>query len=323
MEKYISHRGYAAMSGPMLAPNKLLNMDIPLTQELFPCLVSTKYNGIRGLAMNRQWISRNGKPHHIHPLLASQFQSILNYSSKHRVVLDGEFHSNTCNTVGETRSIMAGKLPTPEDFCFKCFYTIPYSVWNCIVPATMNELLAWELPLQHYKKVEQKTFSTPAAFNQLIKEKQHMNLEGFMMLNPEARYKHGRVTIREGFLFKYKYYTEEEDAIITGLTPRKERRANIQSEETPLGYAQQSYRRQDFQETDIAGCIIAKTETGNTIYTPFPVGWSLEERRVAYLTFGRGGELDLKDEWISFRRLACESRDKPIAIKNVQLRDRK
>ena len=329
---------FVATLAPMLAPNKIVGMDIPFEDIHYPKLCSTKYNGIRGIILGGRIVSRTGKSFietkQMNPYVARLFDEIVDYAKEHRIVLDGEFHSNSHNTVGQTRSILAGTIPMPDDFMFKCFYSIPYPIWNTAQVGTMKQNLSIPLNLPRYHRVSQKTIDSDSEFQHLIETFKGMNIEGFMLLDPDARYKHNpRCTITEQILLKYKYYADEEDAKVIGLTSRRERRAGVPKKVGTFGKAEQVYTKASFEDTEIAGCIMAEIEVypddgvpipeTQVIYTPFPVGWTHAMREQAYLHYGTGSAYDIKGTWITFRRLYCEDRDKPIAIKNVQFRDSK
>lgn len=337
----IPREPYAASLQPQLAPSKLLGMDIPLSSITYPKLMSKKYNGIRGLGMNGQWCSRNMSELRIHPEVAKHFSELLVYAKSHKVVLDGEFNSNSHNTVGETRSILAGTIPMPEDFCFKCFYEIPYNVWNMAVKLPISEMIASGL-IGRVECVKQTLVNCAEDAERHIRATAHLNIEGWMFLSVNATYKHGKpsltdlklrrvveegeaLTTSQETLLKFKYYGDEEDAKVVGLAPRKKRHASAPTKRHATGYAKQGYKQSSFDITDVAGTMICfiENDPNNMIYAPFPVGFDMEQRKRAYAHFGTGSAYDLQNEWICFRRLVCEDGDKPIAIKGVQFRDSK
>lgn len=320
---------FAGNLAPMLAPNKVLGIDIPFKEIKWPKLVSTKYNGIRGINPGGRdkpdWKSRTGKDQLMAPHVREIFRPLLEYSYDNRVVLDGEFHSNSHNTVGQTKSILAGTLPMPADFMFKCFYEVPQDIWNTRVKAPMRECIpTYDPGLPRLKMVSHQVMNSLGEFQNHIEQHKSMNLEGFMLLDPNAMYKHSaRCTVREQILLKYKYYSDPEDGKVIGLVPRQERVDGVEGRTNAFGYAEQVYTKESFQDTDIAGCMIVQLESGEIIHAPFPIGYTLERRQMIHLHFGKGLSHDIKNTWISFRRLSCENRDKPIAIKGVEFRDSK
>ena len=324
MNYRIDTEGESSNLPPMLAPNKCLAIDIPMEDIVFPKLCSIKYNGIRATTATGQWTSRSGKPVRMAPHIQKMFEPILRHSAENNVVRDGEFNSNTHNTVGQTMSILAGTIPVPNDFKFKCFYELPNLVWNMIKNVPMGKLMPCEERLPHYEVVEQRIISSLGEFENLIDLHKNRGIEGFMLLNPNALYKHNpRCTVKEQILLKYKYYSDKEDGKVIGLVPRQERRAGVESKTNIFDKAEPVHTKDSFYYTDIAGCMIVELEDKSIIHSPFPIGYTLEMRQKIHNQFGTGLLHDIEGMWISFRRLACENRDKPIAIKQVEFRDSK
>jgi hypothetical protein len=325
MKDSLITRGYfASKLPPMLAPNKCLGMDIPLESIQWPKMLSTKFNGIRGTTTAAEWRSRTGKPIRMSKQVRDAFAPILEHSVVNRVVLDGEFNSNSHNTVGETMSILAGTKPMPEDFKFKCFYEIPCAVWNTVVQLPMRDLIPMYDPkVPRLLMVKQKMIHSMGEFDQMLTIHKNLGIEGFMLLDPLAYYKHNRTTIKEEILLKFKYYSDPEDGKVIGLVPRMERREGVPMKIGAFGKAEQVHTKDSFRETDIAGCMIVQLEDDSIIHAPFPLDYSIERRQQVHAHFGTGLAHDIRDQWISFRRLSCENRDKPIAIKQVEFRDAK
>lgn len=311
----------------MLAPNKLLITDIPMSSISFPKLCSTKYNGVRGIFMKGFFYSRAGKPLRIPQQLLKELAPTLEWADSHHYVLDGELNSNSFNTTGETMQILAGTIPLPDDFQYKIFYVIPYKIWNNPVNASMEMLLSTSVflaPSCRVELVKQVKITTPEEFSVLVEGSQYSGKEGYMLLNPAGQYKHGRCTVKEDTLLKYKYYGDMEDAKIVSITTRQVRKEEVTTGRTVYGYAKPTYKKEAFEDTDIGGCLIGKINgVGEPIHIPFPINYPVSTRRLALSRFGTGLPGDLDGKWVTFRRLACEDRNKPIAIKNVEFRDEK
>jgi len=311
---------------PMLAPNKLLVMDIELENKHLPMLASTKYNGIRAILINGVFYSRTGNIIYPPQSMREKLLPLIDWAEKNAVVLDGEMNSNSYNRVGETMSIMAGTIPLPEDFKYKVFYVIPKRVWMNPFFATMDNLIAQNNflpPTSRSEVVRQIPISTKEEFDTMVENGQFSGVEGIMLLSPTSHYKHGRVTEKEGTFLKYKYYGDNEDAQIVDITYRKEKRSDVIVKTSPLGYAKGVYQQDAFDDTDIGGALVCKMENGTIIKAPFPLDYPLLARKRAAALFGTGQPGDLKGMWISFKRLLCENKDKPISIKGVEFRDSK
>ncbi len=312
----------ALYRSPMLAPNKLIGIDLPMDELQYPYLLSIKYNGVRGLTINNVWVSRSGKVIRMCKEVQRKFKHILALAHKKQLVLDGEFHSDSHNTVGETVSILAGKISIPDDFQFKCFYCIPYSLWNTDI-AIMSQLISIPLKLNRYYPVKQIVLQNKIQLAQLIDSNKTKGIEGFMLLCDQIPYKHGRVSLKDKTFLKFKYYNDPEDGKIIGLTIRRKCKSGVSKALTTFGYTEQYHKKEDFEETDIAGGLRVRLESGEIITTPFPLGYNLKDRQICLSSFNSGDKYDLNNRWICFRRLTCEESNKPVCIKQVEIRDDK
>ncbi|MDB4261316.1 hypothetical protein N9878_00475, partial [bacterium] len=252
------------------------------------------------------------------------FQDILDYAEAHDLVLDGEFNSSTLNRVGQTKSVLEGTRPCPDDFMFKCFYAVPYKVWNLQEQAQMKDLLAPPLrDLENYEQVIQFPCGSWEEFQRIAEDARDSNIEGFMALNPRGYWRHKRATINDCVLYKYKYYSDPIDAQIMALQPRKQLKRGLSSRVNPAGYAKAVHTQASFEETEMAGVMCCIRENGGPVAVPFPVGTDNAQKVVYMREFGKGGVDDLKGQWLQFRRLAVEDGGKAISIKDVEFRDSK
>lgn len=313
---------FSATLQPQTAPNKILLLDEPLERVTWPMLCSIKYNGVRGTTSGGEWTSRSGKPIRMDGVMEAMLKPILDYSIKHHLVLDGEFNATSHNTVGQTLSILAGTIPIPDDFMFKCFYELPCDVWNTRERTPMRNCLSIDNKgLEYFLPVQQNLITCAGEFESLIENTRSLGREGYILLNPRSYYKHGRATIAEGIMFKFKYYSDPEEGEIVGLGVRKERRAGTEGKLNIFGYSEQVHTQDSFEDTDIAGVLEVRLKDNTLVNIPFPLGFDLQQRRQALAHFGTGGAGDLSGCYVNFRRLSCENKDKPIAVKQVEIRD--
>ena len=154
---------------------------------------------------------------------------------------------------------------------------------------------------------------------------QFSNKEGLMFLDPFSYYKKDRATIKEATLLKYKQYSYPIDAKVFSLTSRKARAADVATKYNPgTRKAEQVHTQDSFYDTEVAGVMVCRIDgDGTTISVPFPVDTSMGHRELYFQHFGKGGQFDLCGQWLSFRKLSCEDRGKPIAVKGVEFRDSK
>ena len=318
---------------PFLAPNKILGIDteLPLSILEYPQFLSDKLNGHRGLTLNGEFMSRAMKSTRMCDTVRDEFQEIAIWAHSQRVVLDGEFHSYSYNSVGETTSILAGTIPLPPDFFFKCFYCIPYDQWNGF---TKDSAMLWsfheknmiEVKFPRLQLVKQKVVKSLDEVLAAMDKLEFTNKEGLMFLDPYSYYKKDRATISEATLLKWKRYSDPIDAKIYAVTMRRERKDDVETKyNAGTRKAEQVHTQDSFIETEVAGTMICRIEDNKdeVVSIGFPVGTSFDQRELYYREFGKGGAFDLKGKWLSFRKLSCEDRGKPMSVKDVQFRDDK
>ena len=330
MEKITRRKPLSSRQEPMLAPSDLLGMQFVPGKEYFPGLMSEKYNGVRGTTLKFshnepcQWTSRRMEELQMAEHIKHMFQGILDWAEANQVVLDGEFYAPSLNKVGPTMSVIRGTAPVPDDFCFMCFYAIPYSVWNRQGSGPpMAELISYSIPgLRFYKPVLQWTVDSWDHFKEITEETKNRNMEGYMLLDPHARYKHGRCTKGQGILMKFKYYSDPIDARIWSISPMQALQSGpLPRTRNAVGHLKKLHMKSAYEETEIGGSLQVQLEDGKTAKIPFPKGTSHEMRARYLRDFGTGGEWDLKDTYVQFRRLSCEDGDGAIAVREVEFRD--
>jgi hypothetical protein len=313
---------FAANLQPMLAPNKILILDEPLSRVQWPVLCSIKYNGVRATTAEGNWTSRSGKIVRMSEEVKKAFAPILEDSISRGVVRDGEFNSTSHNTVGQTLSILAGTIPMPDDFRFKCFYVMPCGVWNTRDILSINNCIPLETyGLRRYMAVKQNPLTCEGEFETLVRDTANLGREGYILINPRAKYTHGRIGIAAGVMFKYKFYAEPEEGVIVDLTLRQARAEGVEKKLDTFGYSAQVHTQDSFVDTGIAGSLVVKLNDKSIVKLPFPLGFDLQQRRRAVEQFNTELPHDLKGTYVQFRRLACEDKDKPIAVKKVEFRD--
>lgn len=320
---------FAAFQEPLLAPSELLGMEIKLEDKYFPRYMSEKYNGIRGNCARWNdknvgpcWLSRRQEPLAMAEHIKKMFEPLLQYSLDNDIVLDGEFYSRSLNKVGKTLSVLQGCAPVPDDFVFKCFYMIPYSVWNLGSYLPMGDMIAESLSgIPFYEPVVQRQVNSYAEFLKITEENKNKGLEGFMLLDPKAGYKHGKSTVNQGILLKFKYYTDPIDAQIFAIEEMKALRTDLVRTRNAVGRLKKIHTQDSYDSTDVGGCLWVKLKDGDTAKVPFPKGTSNAEKAEYLSLFKTGGVGDLFGKWIQFRRLSCEDGRGAIAVKGVEFRD--
>lgn len=186
---------------PMLAARP--EEDMPIT---FPCLVSPKIDGIRALIKDGVVLSRSGKP----------------IPNQHVQRLFGHLH-------GYDGELVVGS-PTASD-CFRASQAVMgikgvpdvrfyiFDRWDHGSPY-LERFASLRDDSPHVQILQQTTIHNHAELDAYEAEALALGYEGVMLRNPHAPYKHGRSTVREGYLLKIKRFADAE-AAVTGLEEQK------------------------------------------------------------------------------------------------------
>jgi len=208
-----------------------------LSQVKFPCYVQPKLDGIRCLVIDGVAYSRKMKP------------------------IPNKYIQKMLKNV-TTLYPLDGELMLPEgDF-------------NSVQSAVMSEdgepnfiYFVFDMIMQDKPFSERSFFTTNEGFFRTLPQSLIANVdslkeyyltcmtagyEGIMIRSPEGLYKHGRSTLKEGYLLKYKEFKDSEAKII-GFNP-KMHNGNV-AEKDELGHTKRSHKKAGLIALDTLGAL--------------------------------------------------------------------
>lgn len=219
----------------------LLASPADLDKIRFPLLGSVKIDGIRGLVVDGEAVSRKLKPipnHHIRTLLSGpQYNGY-----------DGEIVTYT-NGVMDPFNTIQSKVMSMEgtpDFKFMVFdtFTNPDQFYLRRYFDIAPDVLIDRVPIVPLGSMSQMMAFEAAA----VKD----GWEGIMVRSMTSPYKFGRSTVNEGYLLKIKRF-EDSEAEVIGF---KERMTNLNEQVTDnLGYAKRSTSKENLVGANTLGAI--------------------------------------------------------------------
>lgn len=240
---------------PLLACNAPDNLDsLP-----YPLLSSNKLDGIRCIIKDGVAYSRTLKP-----IRNRYIQSILGrpaYNGLDGELIVGDPTANDCMRVTNSGVMSIEGEPDFRYYIFDiCDRAIPYYK---ILTQILEGVLPYTIPLaQHmcYNTEDVKEHEENAI---------EAGYEGLILRRPDGMYKHGRSTVREGYLFKLKRYQQEE-AVVIGYEPLY--RNDNESELNELGYTQRSSAQGGKVELSLLGALIVSGPFRNQPWVTFSIG---------------------------------------------------
>jgi DNA ligase-1 len=243
---------------PMLAANA------DLSKLQYPVYASPKLDGVRAIVYNNTVYSRSGKPipnKHVQTLFG------------HLNGLDGELivGNPTDEKVFQNTTSGVMSIEGTPDVYFYVFDSIDGSSefstrWNLLM-LDITVLIPHKVLIVFQKLVENE---------QELLNYEHECLkagyEGVIIRNPNAKYKHGRSTVKEGALLKLKRFKDAEAEIVGAECLQ----VNIgETTKNPLGYAECSSKKENKKDVEALGAFIVKNNEG----IEFSVGSGFTEKQ--------------------------------------------
>lgn len=232
---------------PMLAAS-LDGVDLKTLR--YPLLVSPKLDGVRCIVWEGVAYSRNWKPirNRFVQTWASSFHNL-----DGELIVGSPVHDETGEPLGRTQSGVMSFDGEPN-FTFHLFDTPdnhhPFTERLDQVQAEMDGEVGIE-NVEHFQVVDQESL--------IHHEEEFLRLgyEGVMLRDPLGPYKHGRSTLREGWLMKLKRFQDGE-AVVTGLEEAMHNANELQRDE--LGRAKRSKHQENLVPAGMVGTILALSE---------------------------------------------------------------
>jgi len=285
------------MFRPLLAPNEdPLRYQNYFDELKYPLFVSPKYDGIRCIVKNGIAYSRSGKP-----IPSAQVQ----YAFKHLEHFDGELivgDPTDSDVYNRTQSHVMSRSK-PGDIKFYVFdYTAPSCLnWSF---KTRLELLRGALfnnAQDNVFMVQQKKVMIYEELMDFEVECLFEGFEGIMMRDPEAPYKQGRGTWKEGIIYKLKRFQDDE-AVIIGFKELMTNQNELKLDE--LGYAKRSSSKEGLVAGDTLGAFIVDYKGQELDIAPGIL--THDDRKLIW-----ENQEDFLEKMLKFRFFAHGIKDKP------------
>ena len=272
----------------------MLGIAVDTTKLVFPVYASPKLDGIRVIIKDNQVLSRNGKP------IPNVFiQSLL--KSYHG--LDGELivgHPTHPNVFQLTTSGVMSIEGTPNVhlYIFDCWYA------EGGIDARYNEVLkiVQNNSIVNIEVVPQIIINSLEELYEFEEDCLAKGYEGVMLRYPNAPYKNGRSTVKEGALLKLKRFSDSE-AYILGMEPLL--RNHNEPTKNALGYTERSSHIYNKVADDLLGALNVKDiHTG--IEFSIGSGFTEEQRREIW-----NKQVELIGSIVKYKYFEVGVKDKP------------
>ena len=243
----------------------MLGVAVDTTKLVFPIYASPKLDGIRVIIKDNQVLSRNGKP------IPNVFvQSLLKpyHGLDGELIVDYPTHPNVFQLT--TSGVMSIEgTPNVRLYVFDCWYA------EGGIDARYNEVLKiiQNNPIVDIEVVPQIIINSLEELYKFEEDCLAKGYEGVMLRYPNAPYKNGRSTVKEGALLKLKRFSDSE-AYILGMEPLL--RNHNEPTKNALGHTERSSHIYNKVADDLLGALNVKdVRTG----VEFSIGSGFTEKQ--------------------------------------------
>lgn len=272
---------------------------VDLSTLRYPLLASPKLDGVRCLIWEGVAYSRNAKPirNHFVQAWAKDFHN-----------LDGELivgSPTDPHCLNNTQSGVMSFAGEP-DFRFHLFDS-PERAYPSF-EASLGVIYT-EAQWARIESVPQSRVTTAGDLLAYEEMRLEEGYEGVMLRDPNGPYKHGRSTLREGYLMKLKRFTDGE-AVVVGLEEGMVNHNELQRDE--LGRAKRSKDSSGLVPSGMVGTIIARDPVWGELRIA-PGTMTHGDRRQIWerYTLGAPTEVQLIGKTIHWRSFGYGVKDKP------------
>lgn len=248
---------------PLLACNAPANLNsLP-----YPLFASVKLDGIRCVIKDGVALSRTLKP------IRNQYiQSLLGRPEFNG--LDGELIVGDPAASDCMRKTNSGVMSFDGEPDFKYYV---FDIWNrpgvqykdaleSLCDKPFGNRVANHSNIEVLQQYTVKTSNEVEAIEQSALDDGH---EGIILRRPDATYKYGRSTVKEGFLYKLKRYLQSE-AVVIGVKPFQHNTND--PEINALGYTQRSSAKEGKVDLPLLGALVVKGRFQEFAEVTFDIG---------------------------------------------------
>lgn len=270
----------------LLAPNQQIEFDDPRVR--YPALGSLKFDGTRCICVAGELLSRSMKPQK-NENLPDALGDLVKLSREHGLVFDFELYDHTLPNHGAHTSILAAhSKPIPDSMVCHIFDMLTIDEWEGKEDHRTFARRAAEyrnqldnsglLRFERYEAVEQVGIESADDARRLFDISIEDGFEGVMLRCPDARYKHGRSTINEGLILKFKDF-HTVDGVIVEVVQRRKLKEGIERTETLTGHMERVHTKDSYELDEMVGAFRIRFEDGSESEVNYGRGFPHEIRR--------------------------------------------
>jgi DNA ligase-1 len=299
---------------PMLAPNECIDFD----ELTYPVLASPKLDGVRVIAYQGVAYSREWKP--FGAAVQYRLRSILDLSRRLNLVLDGELYAHGIK-FNELMSLIKPSAPSlTQRVQLHVFDCVPESEWGSCSTAFATRYEMY-LGLQRFGLTDWQALihsmnHTEIGLRDYFKAMLVLGYEGLMVRALLSPYKHGRATLNEGYIYKFKEWVTL-DAQIIGFEQGTRMRESVRTgerERDEMGYLKRTSKQETREKVEEIGTVKVRTAEGMVC------GVGFKKNSGLYELIKWANRNEFMGKWVEFEFMSHGAKDKPRFGRITRLR---
>ena len=271
----------------------MLGVNVELDKLTYPVYMSPKLDGIRVIVKDGQVLSRNGK---LIPNLFTQslFKSYCGIDGE--LIVGSPVHPNVFQTTTSGVMTIEGS-PNVKLYAFDS--------WNAEGGINERYVKLLQITKDNSTNIEIVQQTVVNSEEELLKFEEdclQKGYEGAIIRYPNAKYKNGRSTVKEGALLKLKRFKDSE-AIILGMEPLL--RNHNEATKNALGLTERSSHKDNMVADDLLGSLYVQDYITGVEFS-IGSGFTEEQRRDIW-----NRQEELKGSIVKYKYFEVGVKDKP------------
>ena len=299
----------------MKGPNEIVPFDHDYIK--YPQLASQKFDGFRCLNLCGERLLSPALKEIPNEYLQSHLEELLFRCHQHRFVTDGELWSPEL-AFNDLQSIIRSEhKPIPSHVKYYIFDFMTEAEWNNETEKPfINRYLDYQQLLVGAKNivvVEQHQINDASEAELFFNNQILSGSEGMILRQHHAKYKHGRTTLKQDGMWKFKEF-QTHDGIIIGVEEQMKLKKGVERTRNELGELERRYEQDLYEPSGMVGAFVVNM-AGSQFKVKPGKGMDNHYKKALWDT-----RTALIGKWCEFKHMPHGAKDKPRIGSLVRLR---
>jgi hypothetical protein len=255
----------AILKSLMKGPNEIPPFDHPFIG--YPQSASTKFDGFRCLNLCGERLLSPNLTDIRNSYLPQHLKEFIEECRKHRLVTDGELWSPVRGFHMEDKEQGISSILTthdrfiPDDISYYIFDLMSEEEWdNETEKPFINRYLNYKQILfgfPNVRIVEQHHITNHVEAEEFFEEQLRLGHEGMILRSQTAKYKHGRCTLRQDGMWKFKEFITRDGRIIA-VEEQMKLKAGVERTRNEIGHLERRFEQDLYEPAGMVGAFMVE-----------------------------------------------------------------